>query len=158
RSEAEVLRCRISHLQPSKQWGVRNTEPVTEKPTFQDLHLSGVEIACLRTFHSRVVNSNYPAFGEFRSLTFAGIPSNGAAHSKSEFRRSAHMKRSRGLAVAACLFFLPSVAAFGQQAYVSRYDVFTGYAFLDSPHIGLFENGFQFQTGIRPRTWYSIGF
>ena len=48
--------------------------------------------------------------------------------------------------------------AFGQQAYVSRYDAFAGYTFLDSPHVGLFENGFQFQVGVRPRTWFSLGF
>jgi hypothetical protein len=46
----------------------------------------------------------------------------------------------------------------GQQAYVSRYDAFAGYTFLDSPHVGLFENGFQFQAGVRPKTWYSLGF
>ena len=45
-----------------------------------------------------------------------------------------------------------------QQSYVSRFDVFTGYAFLDSPHISLFENGFQAQFGYRPKPWYSLGF
>jgi hypothetical protein len=45
----------------------------------------------------------------------------------------------------------------GQQAYVSRYDLFTGYTFLDSPHVGLFENGFHVQAGFRPRTWVSLG-
>jgi len=55
-------------------------------------------------------------------------------------------------------FFLLTTAGFGQQSYVTRYDLFTGYAFLNSPHIGLFENGFQMQFGVRPKTWYSIGF
>jgi len=50
------------------------------------------------------------------------------------------------------------IPAFGQQTYVSRYDVSAGYTFLDSPHIGLFENGFYAQAGVRPRTWYSLGF
>lgn len=54
------------------------------------------------------------------------------------------------------LLLLPS--AFAQQTYVSRYDLFTGYTFLDSPAVGLFENGFHTQVGIRPRTWYSLGF
>jgi len=45
-----------------------------------------------------------------------------------------------------------------QQTYVSQFDVFTGYAFLDSPHISLFENGFQAQFGYRPKPWYSLGF
>jgi hypothetical protein len=57
---------------------------------------------------------------------------------------------------AASLFVTP--AASGQQEYVSRYDAFAGYTFLDSPHVGLFENGFQFQAGVRPKTWYSLGF
>ncbi|HJT86466.1 MAG TPA: hypothetical protein VJ732_01395, partial [Bryobacteraceae bacterium] len=48
--------------------------------------------------------------------------------------------------------------AFGEQEYVTRYDAFVGYGFLDSPHIGLFENGFAAQVGIRPKTWYSLGF
>ena len=45
-----------------------------------------------------------------------------------------------------------------QQKYVSRYDVFAGYSFLDSPHVSLFENGFHFQVGVRPKPWYSLGF
>ena len=48
--------------------------------------------------------------------------------------------------------------AYGQQTYVTRYDLFTGYTFLDSPHVSLFENGFHFQIGVRPTTWYSLGF
>ena len=45
-----------------------------------------------------------------------------------------------------------------QQDYVSQFDAYGGYAFLDSPHISLFENGFQAQFGYRPKTWYSLGF
>jgi hypothetical protein len=45
-----------------------------------------------------------------------------------------------------------------QQTYVSQFDVFAGYAFLNSPHISLFENGFQAQFGYRPKPWYSLGF
>jgi len=48
--------------------------------------------------------------------------------------------------------------ASAQQEYVTRFDAFAGYAFLDSPSIGLFENGFQGQFGVRPKTWYSLGF
>ena len=51
-----------------------------------------------------------------------------------------------------------SAPALGQQNYVSRYDLFAGYTFLDSPHVSLFENGFHFQAGVRPKTWYSLGF
>ena len=45
-----------------------------------------------------------------------------------------------------------------QQTFVSQFDAYGGYAFLDSPRISLFENGFQAQFGYRPRTWYSLGF
>jgi len=38
------------------------------------------------------------------------------------------------------------------------FDAFAGYGFLDSPAIGLFENGFAAQVGFRPKTWYSAGF
>ena len=46
----------------------------------------------------------------------------------------------------------------GQQSYVSKYDLYTGYAFLNSPKVGLFENGFHVQVGMRPKTWVSLGF
>lgn len=55
------------------------------------------------------------------------------------------------------LLFL-AFPAFGQQDYVTRFDAYGGYAFLDSPHVSLFENGFATQFGFRPKTWYSVGF
>ena len=67
------------------------------------------------------------------------------------------MKWTPLLMFTAAWFFM-TLPAFGQQEYVSRYDAFAGYTFLDSPHVGLFENGFQFQAGVRPKTWYSLGF
>jgi len=61
--------------------------------------------------------------------------------------------------VAISLGILFSAAALSaQQTYITRYDLYTGYAFLDSPRVGLFENGFQTQFGVRPRTWVSLGF
>lgn len=62
------------------------------------------------------------------------------------------------IVIALSIVFLLPFPLSGQQMYVSRYDLYTGYAFLDSPKIGLFENGFQTQFGFRPRTWYSLGF
>lgn len=53
---------------------------------------------------------------------------------------------------------LASAPALGQQEYVSRYNLFAGYTFLDSPHVNLFENGFHWQAGINPRTWLALGF
>lgn len=34
-------------------------------------------------------------------------------------------------------FFGLALPAFGEQEYVTRYDAYAGYAFLDSPHLGL---------------------
>jgi hypothetical protein len=48
--------------------------------------------------------------------------------------------------------------AFSQQSYVGRYDAYAGFMYLDSPHIDLAERGFHMQAGVRPRTWYSLGF
>jgi len=48
--------------------------------------------------------------------------------------------------------------AFSQQTYVTRYDFSAGYTFVDSPHLGLFENGFNVQSTVRPRSWYAVGF
>ena len=48
--------------------------------------------------------------------------------------------------------------AFSQQTYVTRYDFSAGYTFLDSPHLGLFENGFNLQAAVHPSTWYAVGF
>lgn len=47
---------------------------------------------------------------------------------------------------------------FAEQPYVTRFDAYAGYAYLNSPSVNLTENGFHFQAGVRPRTWYSVGF
>src|SRR5436190_5525132 len=53
---------------------------------------------------------------------------------------------------------IPVLPLLAQQSYVSRYDVFTGYTYLNSPKVSLPEHGFHLQAGIRPKTWYSLGF
>jgi hypothetical protein len=53
---------------------------------------------------------------------------------------------------------LASTTALGQQAYVSRYNLFAGYTFLDSPHVSLFENGLHTQAGVNVKTWLALGF
>lgn len=52
-------------------------------------------------------------------------------------------RRLFGIAIGSLML---SPAGFAQQTYVGRYDVFGGYAYLDSHHINLAENGFEFQT------------
>src|SRR5579884_4306902 len=60
------------------------------------------------------------------------------------------------IVIIAILLLTP--AAYGQQSYVSRYNVFAGYTFLNSPNISLFENGFHTQVGYNQRTWLAMGF
>jgi hypothetical protein len=66
-------------------------------------------------------------------------------------------KLSRHAAVP-LLVFLLAASALGQQSYVSRFDYFAGYTYLNSPHVGLAEHGFHTQFGVRPKTWLSLGF
>lgn len=55
------------------------------------------------------------------------------------------------------LFLLTSIA-FGQQDYVGRYDVYTGFMYLKSSLINLNEPGFHTQIGMNPTRWYAVGF
>ena len=56
------------------------------------------------------------------------------------------------------ILILLSLPLPGQQSYVTRFDVYGGYGFLDSPKVNLFEHGFAAQIGGRPKTWLSLGF
>lgn len=58
---------------------------------------------------------------------------------------------------ALALFLLPW-QAYGQQEYVGRYDVYVGYAYLNSPMINLTSNGVHAQAAVRVRSWLSMGF
>jgi hypothetical protein len=49
----------------------------------------------------------------------------------------------------------PSIQA--QQHYISRYDVYAGFADIDSPALGLNEQGFHAQAGRNVRRWLSVG-
>jgi len=66
--------------------------------------------------------------------------------------------QSRALVLLTLCLVLLAPAVFGQQTYVTKYDFYSGYANLYSPKIGLLEHGYQMQIGMRPKTWYSIGF
>ncbi len=55
------------------------------------------------------------------------------------------------------LALLLAQAAAAQQTYVTRYDAFVGYTYLNSPAISLAENGVHIQVGLRPAFWYSLG-
>jgi len=62
------------------------------------------------------------------------------------------------LALLALALVLPPSTASGQQTYVSRFNNYIGYTFLDSPRVGLFENGLHYQAGVNPTTWLAVGF
>jgi hypothetical protein len=65
------------------------------------------------------------------------------------------MEWANRILLAALTLAAPAVC---QQTYVTRYDAFFGYAYLNSPAIKLPESGYQFQIGFRPSTRYSVGF
>jgi hypothetical protein len=48
--------------------------------------------------------------------------------------------------------------AYSQTPYTGRFDIYGGFAYLDSPHIHRSASGFHVQSGVRPRTWLSLGF
>ena len=68
---------------------------------------------------------------------------------------------TRQVASVSCALVLamlaPAVVS-GQPAYISRYNAFVGYTYLNSSKIGLSEPGFHIQVGVRPKTWYGMGF
>jgi hypothetical protein len=66
--------------------------------------------------------------------------------------------KHRAIVITLGVLFLLSLPLSGQQSYVTRFDVYGGYGFLDSPKVNLFENGAAFQIGVRPKTWLSLGF
>lgn len=65
----------------------------------------------------------------------------------------------RLLATAALTVFIafPANTAHAQQSYVGRYDAYTGFTDIDSPMLGLNEQGFHAQAGMNLRRWLSIG-
>ena len=56
------------------------------------------------------------------------------------------------------LFLLMPGMVRGQQDYVGRYDVFSGFTWFDSPSAKLQERGYHLQAGINARTWLALGF
>jgi hypothetical protein len=54
------------------------------------------------------------------------------------------------------LLWLSSVA-FAQQEYVSRYDAFAGFSYLNSPRLNLAERGFNAEFGVNVRRWLAVG-
>jgi Outer membrane protein beta-barrel domain len=53
--------------------------------------------------------------------------------------------------------FLFSLAAFGQQDYVPRYEAFGGFSYLNSPKLNLAERGFNGSFGVNVNRWFTLG-
>ncbi len=64
--------------------------------------------------------------------------------------------RNRLLALLTGVLALAS-PLFCQQDVVNRYNVFAGYTYLNSPHVGLVEHGFHLQAGFNPAYWLALG-
>ena len=56
------------------------------------------------------------------------------------------------------VFSLFAVQMHSQQTYVTQFDAFAGYTYLNSPHVGLAEHGFHTQFGANVWTWLAVGF
>jgi hypothetical protein len=59
------------------------------------------------------------------------------------------------------LFLTPLILAphvFAQQDYVRRFDLYSGFAWLDSPSSKLQERGYHLQAGVNLKTWLAVGF
>jgi hypothetical protein len=54
-------------------------------------------------------------------------------------------------------FLLLSTIGFAQQEYVSRYDAFTGFSYLASPKLNLYQRGFNGEFGVNVRRWLALG-
>jgi len=61
-------------------------------------------------------------------------------------------------AIAVLSVLLLASIAFGQQEYVGRFDVFTGFTDLSTSKLNLGQPGFHTQIGTNPTNWYSMGF
>jgi hypothetical protein len=79
-------------------------------------------------------------------------------HTQAEIIHSRRHAVRRVLVMLATVLLFAASPIFAQQTYVTRFDTYGGYSFLRSPQVNLFENGFHYQFGVRPATWYSLGF
>lgn len=55
------------------------------------------------------------------------------------------------------MLLLP-VCSRGQQQYVGRFDVYSGFTYFDNPDINLSQRGYHLQLGYNAKTWLALGF
>jgi hypothetical protein len=65
--------------------------------------------------------------------------------------------RPKILTAVVFVMVLSSLTCFAQQTYVSRFDMFSGYSFLNTNKLNLFENGYNQEFGVNVRSWLAIG-
>jgi opacity protein-like surface antigen len=66
------------------------------------------------------------------------------------------MRRS-SVFVLLLFLFVSVIQSAAQQEYVSRYDAFVGYSYLNSPKLSLSQNGFHTQFGVNAYSWAALG-
>ena len=66
--------------------------------------------------------------------------------------------RPKILSAVLLFIVLTSLTGFCQQTYVGRWEVYTGYAFFDTPSLNLFQNGFNGEVGANVKPWVALGF
>ncbi len=64
---------------------------------------------------------------------------------------------SRKSFLIALFLFSISTALFAQQDYVRRYDAFTGFSYLASPKMNLYQRGFNGEFGVNVTRWLALG-
>lgn len=68
------------------------------------------------------------------------------------------VSRRAALVLPLILLTVAPAVAEDNRSYAPRYDLYLGYAYLNSPKIGLPEHGFHFQAGVNMKRWYVFGF
>ena len=68
------------------------------------------------------------------------------------------MKTLHRFAICVLSPLLLASIALGQQDYIARYDVYTGFMYLNNPGLNLGETGFHTQVSTNPTRWYAVGF
>lgn len=65
-------------------------------------------------------------------------------------------KWARNISILSLLFFFSSLS-FAQQDYVGRFDAFTGFSYLASPKLNLYQRGFNGEFGVNATRWLALG-
>ena len=67
------------------------------------------------------------------------------------------MNRSRACKISLIALLLISTFTFAQQDYVPRFDTFTGFSYLASPKMNLYQRGFNGEFGVNATRWLALG-